>query len=185
MVENPQLTDFIEVYKQAVSATSCDNIINKSSNYDWHLHRWEAYDKVVSREHDDRELSVANLDGLSTINLTATVKQCVSDYATKNLISINGYSRFRLNKYSVGTFMDTHVDHINSVFDGTRKGIPVLSIVGLLNDNFSGGEFVFFKDHKIELGQGDILVFPSVFLYPHRVMPVTEGTRYSFVQWAY
>jgi hypothetical protein len=26
-------------------------------------------------------------------------------------------------------------------------------------------------------------MFPSNFLYPHSVLPVTEGTRYSIVTW--
>ena len=81
--------------------------------------------------------------------------------------------------------MKIHYDHITSLFDGERRGIPVLSVVGLLNDNYQGGEFVLFKDHKIELKVGDILVFPSNFMYPHRVDQITKGTRYSFVSWAW
>ena len=38
---------------------------------------------------------------------------------------------------------------------------------------------------KIPFKTGDILIFPSTFLYPHVVKEVTEGTRYSFVAWAY
>jgi predicted 2-oxoglutarate/Fe(II)-dependent dioxygenase YbiX len=81
--------------------------------------------------------------------------------------------------------MKTHHDHIQSLFDGERKGIPVLSIVGLLNDDFDGGEFVFFDEHKVNLKKGDILIFPSIFIFPHRVAKVTKGTRYSFVSWAW
>ena len=42
-----------------------------------------------------------------------------------------------------------------------------------------------FNNKKINLNQGDILIFPSVFLYPHKVEPVTKGARYSFVSWAW
>ena len=35
------------------------------------------------------------------------------------------------------------------------------------------------------LKKGDILLFPSTFLYPHRVEQVKKGTRYSFVTWAF
>ena len=48
---------------------------------------------------------------------------------------IREFIEFRFNKYIKGTQMRTHYDHIQSMFDGTMKGIPILSIVGLLNDN--------------------------------------------------
>jgi predicted 2-oxoglutarate/Fe(II)-dependent dioxygenase YbiX len=71
------------------------------------------------------------------------------------------------------------------MFDGEMKGIPTLSFVGQLNDDFVGGEFVMWKDQVIEMHKGTVIVFPSVFLYPHRVDAVKSGTRYSFVSWAY
>jgi predicted 2-oxoglutarate/Fe(II)-dependent dioxygenase YbiX len=81
--------------------------------------------------------------------------------------------------------MEKHVDHIDSIFDGTVKGIPILSIIGLLNDDFEGGEIEMFEDTKIKLKAGEVLIFPSNFLYPHKVCPVTKGTRHSFVSWVY
>ena len=42
-------------------------------------------------------------------------------------------------------------------------------------------EFVLI-DEKINLSKGDIIVFPSNFMYPHKVEPVT-GTRYSYISW--
>jgi predicted 2-oxoglutarate/Fe(II)-dependent dioxygenase YbiX len=81
--------------------------------------------------------------------------------------------------------MRSHYDHIHSIFDGDRKGIPVLSILGVLNDDYKGGNFLFNDEHEVKLRQGDILIFPSIFLYPHKVKEVTEGTRYSFITWAF
>ena len=43
-----------------------------------------------------------------------------------------------------------------------------------------------FKEEKeIKLKKGDIVVFPSVFMYPHRVDRITEGVRDSFVSWVW
>jgi predicted 2-oxoglutarate/Fe(II)-dependent dioxygenase YbiX len=64
-----------------------------------------------------------------------------------------------------------------------------LSVSVILNDNFNGGEFAFFDKtgkkelHKIAPVQGDIIVFPSNFMYPHAVHPVKFGTRYAIVSW--
>jgi predicted 2-oxoglutarate/Fe(II)-dependent dioxygenase YbiX len=53
-----------------------------------------------------------------------------------------------------------------------------------LNDDFEGGEFAFFdRELKYKLGKGDAIMFPSNFMYPHEVMPVTKGTRYSIITW--
>jgi predicted 2-oxoglutarate/Fe(II)-dependent dioxygenase YbiX len=71
------------------------------------------------------------------------------------------------------------------MFDGQKKGIPVLTVIGLFNDNFKGGEFVLFDDEIIPMEKGDILVFPSIFLYPHTVQKVTEGVRYSGSSWVF
>ena len=81
--------------------------------------------------------------------------------------------------------MNGHIDHIHSIFDGVHKGIPIISVIGLLNDDYKGGEFMFNEEYKVELKQGDIVLFPSNFLYPHRVNNIREGTRYSFVTWGF
>ncbi len=81
--------------------------------------------------------------------------------------------------------MAEHCDHIHSLFDGQRKGIPTMTTLGLLNNDFEGGELVMFEDEIIEFKGGDLMVFPSVFLFPHRVEPVTKGVRYSCVSWAW
>ena len=82
--------------------------------------------------------------------------------------------------------MALHCDHIHDMFDGTRKGIPTLTILGLLNDDFEGGEFLMFDEEKeIKLKAGDIMIFPSVFLYPHKVAAVTKGVRDAFVSWVW
>ena len=60
----------------------------------------------------------------------------------------------------------------------------MLSIVGLLNENFKGGNF-YINNVLIKIKTGDVLVFPSCFLYPHEVKSITQGKRYSFVTWCY
>jgi predicted 2-oxoglutarate/Fe(II)-dependent dioxygenase YbiX len=99
--------------------------------------------------------------------------------------SWNGYSEIRFNRYRTDTQMKLHCDHIHSMFDGQRKGIPSLSILGSLNNDYKGGELVFWDDTVVELKAGEIMIFPSNFLYPHEVKLVTEGTRYSYVSWAW
>lgn len=99
--------------------------------------------------------------------------------------SWKGYSEVRFNRYRPGTQMELHCDHIQSMFDGKRKGIPTLSILGILNEDYEGGEFIMWQDKEIKFKTGDLAIFPSNFLYPHKVNIVTKGTRYSLVSWTW
>ena len=94
------------------------------------------------------------------------------------------FSPIRFNKYPIGTTMREHYDHIHSIFDGKMKGVPIVSIVANLNEDYEGAEF-YCRGRKIELKTGDILLFPSNFMYPHEVKETKKGVRYSFVSWAF
>jgi len=103
----------------------------------------------------------------------------------KSFIGWSGFSPIRFNRYNKDQIMSKHCDHIVSLFEGKNRGIPILSIVAVLNDNYKGGEFIMFDDYEIKFKAGDLIIFPSVFLYPHLVKPVKKGIRYSFVSWAW
>ena len=60
-----------------------------------------------------------------------------------------------------------------------------LTLLGTLNDDYEGGEFVIWGDKEVEIPPGSIAVFPSNFLYPHKVNPVISGVRYSYVSWVW
>ena len=85
-------------------------------------------------------------------------------------------------KYKEGGFYKYHVDH----FD---KEPRTFSCILLLNNDYEGGELCFrypdtTREWTVEKKAGRIIVWPSNFLYPHSVKPVTKGTRYSVVSWA-
>jgi predicted 2-oxoglutarate/Fe(II)-dependent dioxygenase YbiX len=113
------------------------------------------------------------------------LEKYVLEFDFEWLSTWTGFSGVRYNRYNTNTNMKLHCDHIHTLFDGERKGIPILSIVGSLNNDYEGGELVFWTDKVVELKAGEIMIFPSSFLYPHEVKMVTKGTRYSFVSWAW
>jgi predicted 2-oxoglutarate/Fe(II)-dependent dioxygenase YbiX len=41
------------------------------------------------------------------------------------------------------------------------------------------------RNKVIPLEQGDLLIFPSNFLYPHKVQPVKKGIRYSYISFVW
>ena len=86
-----------------------------------------------------------------------------------------------LLKYNPGGKYELHMDQYTR---NTRH----LSIIINLNNNYEGGDLIF-TDQKekeikrLKLEEGSIVFFPSNFMYPHKIEPITKGTRYSIVAW--
>ena len=99
----------------------------------------------------------------------------------------NGYTFPKFIEYNKGTSMKIHWDNIDGIFTNTgqAKGIPTLSIITTLNDNYSGGEIIMCDKYEYRLKTGETIIFPSNFLYPHSIKKITKGRRYSMISWVY
>ena len=85
-------------------------------------------------------------------------------------------------KYENTGFYKWHTDH-------DWKAPRNVSMILLLNNDYEGGNLCFKEpreDNEIVIDKkpNRLIVWPSNFLYPHTVKPVTKGTRYSVVCWA-
>jgi predicted 2-oxoglutarate/Fe(II)-dependent dioxygenase YbiX len=181
------LLDYVRIY-QCDPARAARVLTEAQGLTDWQQHGWYSPQTRQTHSEPTKELFVRYLhDHLSLMSdCRAWVTEALQAYAKDVPMPavITGVSNPRLNKYPTGTMMRRHADHIHSLFDGDTKGIPALSLVALLNDDFEGGRFIV-RDQELDLKAGDILVFPSCFLYPHEVTEVTAGERLSFVSWAW
>tara|TARA_R100001015_G_C4633546_1_gene198675 strand:- start:3824 stop:4387 length:564 start_codon:yes stop_codon:yes gene_type:complete len=87
-----------------------------------------------------------------------------------------------LLKYKPGGKYEIHVDNDTGAY-------RTLSCIINLNDDYKGGDLVFFnpmnkKEYKrVKCKTGTIIFFPSTFLFPHAIEPITKGVRYSIVSW--
>jgi len=192
-MNNLLLKDFI-FHKNMIPKELCTHLIEESEKDEWGKHKWYNVESDEHTSYEDKELDVLFPNSEIANQLYEFITSAYEEYyfmceeKTGNNIfagAINQCCPPRFNRYTAGTTMRTHYDHIYSLFDGQNKGIPVLSLVGILNDDYSGGEFTFVDDEPIVTKTGDIIVFPSCFLYPHQVKEVTQGTRFSFVSWAW
>ena len=159
-----------------------DKIFN--ANVNWTNHTW-ANSYGVTTGSDNIKVTWQHQLGIGKEIIVALEKYIKGycNYICNNLREeIPNMSEIRFNKYNSGSTMARHIDHIRSLFDGKQKGIPILSIVGLLNDDFIGGEFIL-CGNEIKLKKNSLLIWPANFMYPHEVAPIKEGTRYSFVTW--
>ena len=134
-----------------------------------------------------KELDVleATPDLEDTLNplISLSVKYYNDFIGSEKVSQVTCFSPVRFNRYQKGQTMRIHCDHIKTLFEGEVKGIPVLSIIINFNNDYQGGDLIFWDDYKVDLGEGDVVVFPSLFLFPHRIEEVTENIRYSGVAW--
>lgn len=98
-------------------------------------------------------------------------------------INVNRISQIEILKYqanSYSTGFALHIDH------GDTASNRAISISIALNNDYDGGEFVFkLPEGEVVYEQniGDVLVFPSNWMFPHKVNKIKEGTRYAMVSW--
>lgn len=104
------------------------------------------------------------------------MSEAVKDYCIMyNITELQYWEVMNFIRYHEGQHFEEHTDHGYSY-------TSTVSLVGYINDNYKGGGLYFrLQDIMFTPEEGDLVVFPSNFMYPHKAMPVTEGTKYSVV----
>ncbi len=189
------LKDYILHLDNWIPKKICNKSIKElSEDKTWEQHQYHnpKEPNKLYTENGEREPNVCHGDNLTHFNdLYNLTWKALEKYIViekiggEGFAGWEGFSKIRFNRYKKNQIMSKHFDHIHNIFSGDVKGIPILSIVGVLNNDYEGGEFIMFDDYEIKFKPGDLILFPSVFLYPHLVKPVTKGTRYSFVSWSW
>ena len=100
----------------------------------------------------------------------------VEDYSRDyNINGLKYWEAFNFIKYGPGQHFQEHHDH------GFSYNCTV-SLVAYPNDDYEGGELFFrLQGLNLKAEAGDLYIFPSNFMYPHKAMPVVSGTKYSIV----
>jgi hypothetical protein len=185
------IENYLKVYDNFFDESFCDTVVNSLQKINWIENKFYS-PKLPELISYNNEPSMSYDDILESNIIQNKLWFGIEQYITKDFKFCkewfdgwNGYSRLRFNRYHINSQMKIHCDHIHSLFDGKIKGVPILSIIGLLNDNFVGGELVMWEEKIIKLKKGSIVIFPSNFMFPHMISKIISGTRYSFVSWVY
>lgn len=182
------LKDFIWYCEEAIDPEFCDNILDEYVDTDY----WEptltgsGHDPEVRRCNciaiSDHTVINENKDVRKDIDdkLFEIVKDLVSKYQERNPqyeLEIVEDSGYELLKYEEGDFYLQHSDSF-------KTQPRTLTIIMSMNDAYEGGEVALFDRELIyKLNAGDVLIFPSNFMYPHEILPVKSGTRFSIITW--
>jgi predicted 2-oxoglutarate/Fe(II)-dependent dioxygenase YbiX len=187
-----QLKELIHVERGIIPQNLCDYIVDQIEKNEWRPHSWYNNVQGTFGSEETKELDVQNITAEHQQLLTPFMISAGASYNAKyhfecerTMQIMNKFSAIRFNRYSPGQIMRQHHDHIHSLWNTQDAGIPVLSFILNLNDDYEGADLYFWDDYIVPLGKGDIIMFPSLFLYPHGVTEATRGRRFSAVSWGW
>lgn len=183
----PGLVIYRDILKECSSVIEdFEKILSKGNNYKWSQAMVGNRQRVIDyRDCFDFKFKKSTIVGTDTDseiikkhwqNLYDNMDIALKDYCLMYPMEpLEYWESMNLIKYNVGNHFQTHAD------DGASYK-SVVSLVGYLNDNYDGGEIVF-PAHEITIKprSGDLVIFPSNYMFMHRAMPVTSGTKYSLV----
>lgn len=181
------LDQYIKVIPNVLSDSLCDDILQEYKNSEEWTPALVDYERVVDLSH--RNVSLIPLSTVEIISrnkekrgyldkqIFESANKVVKLYDESPYLSIQQDTGYDLLRYEVGCFFNAHVD--------TGRGVyRTLSCSFTLNEEYEGGAWEFFSGElKLKPPKGSAVVFPSNFLFPHAITPVTAGTRFSIVTW--
>jgi predicted 2-oxoglutarate/Fe(II)-dependent dioxygenase YbiX len=179
--------DYIVVFENVVPNILCDNILEEFNN-DEEWAQTVVGHGVINDKIRSAETIVISYPHIIEKNLEIRKKidndifnsagLAIRKYNEKfSLAKIEEDSGYELLRYKEGQFYTQHTDSF--------KARPrAVSCSFALNDDYEGGEWGFFdREIVIKAPKGSAILFPSNFMYPHEIMPVTKGIRYSLITW--
>ncbi|HJP10635.1 MAG TPA: 2OG-Fe(II) oxygenase [Arenicellales bacterium] len=205
-MNSPQLllSDYVKVYKNCFTKSFCETVIeefdsdcSQKAPVDWrgNLEVLSQYrDAALYSINAKEQEPVSDLRRSITKTLTDTLTIQLENYLQETHLYVdnvickkffNGSNDgFRFLRYDVGGHCAEHTDQCVSA-ETTR----VITCSINLNDNYEGGHTLFFPlyphSNRVHIPPqtGQLILFPSNFLYPHIVTKVTSGARYQIITW--
>ena len=176
------LNDYIKVYRGMVPRKVCEEIVDVITS-DEYSRRWKRAE-IVSDERciDDHrlcdDLKLTTNDPIdSTVNkyVRKALFEFCREFTYLTLAKDEGYYCLR---YYPGGKYDYHTDQYSEF---NRE----ITLIIQLNGDYEGGALRHCDDKYItNLNVGDICIFPSNYMFPHKIEKITSGVRYAIVTWA-
>lgn len=177
--------DYIQVFDDIVSDELCYDILKEYEHSNWR----PTYVGVGTIERNIRNVDAIGIslpeiigNSIERKRLDDELFKCAANAIRKYNemfpeAMIEQDSGYELLRYETGQFYKQHTDSF-------KKQPRAVSCSFSLNDDYEGGEFAFWNNEKrLKVKKGSVIMFPSNFMYPHEILPVTAGTRYSIITW--
>lgn len=181
----------INIYRNAIKIP--DSIVNELENIlsgNDALYRWSPslvnnyiqeniartcfdfkYDNSLYEENNEKSIQMKKIYDI----IKESIVFCMRDYEENWNFKMEYYEVFNFVKYGKNEFFKAHVDH-------GPYNCYTTSIVAYLNDDYEGGEIEWTRfGIKLKPIAGDIVIFPSNFIYEHESHKILDGIKYSVV----
>jgi len=185
-----EIKNFIKIYDEVLPWNILSNLIRFANNNE--------FEKTLVGGNQEVDFNIRRTYFLSLSNLNKSLTNVhwfnllyfyfqknlnkfpqdlkIIDYAYRNIFDIS------ILKYENTGFYTWHTDHFAEV-------PRTMSCILLLNNDYEGGNLCFRNpdgsgEWEVEVKPNRMIIWPSNFLYPHTVKPITKGVRYSVVAWA-
>ena len=181
------LDEYIRVYDNILTEEQCDKILSEyGDSSDWYeamVGQAEVKNNVrncecihisvkdiINKNYDRRK----EIDSIVFERAGFAAQQYIEEFPMCTISTDSGYDLLR---YHAGGFYTIHTDNYKD-----RPRTVAMSL--MLSDDYEGGEFAFFdRETILKPSKGSVVIFPANFMYPHEIMPVLSGTRYSIITW--
>ena len=125
----------------------------------------------------DRSISEDSDLGEFSKKFYESTTKSILEYLKSYSVNFSRFETAQLLRYGAGQKFDMHIDSHPTMQ-------RTVSLVYYANDGYLGGEIEFPRfDLKIKPKAGQLILFPSNYIYNHTVLPVISGTRFCVVQW--
>ena len=181
-----KIEDYVKVYTNVLDKSECDNLVEKLKVE----HKVELASPFTDliRKGGVININPRKLELKSTVD---SVVEKVSEHINTNYCQeirpffyaygnkLDHYD-FQVLRYDKNDFFRVHHDHYAESMNFSR----LLTACIYLNDDYQGGNLDFPSIEKsFRFNTGDIIVFPSNWMFYHGVSPITSGVRFSIVMW--
>jgi prolyl 4-hydroxylase len=174
-----ELNDLIQVYPNVLDENVCEFLIDF----------FESNSDKQERVQNDKKPNFTQLNLTEHCKISTEVDNVhnfliskVFEYKRKYYEFVDdrcfpekhNFEQFRIKKYNPDgdDLFDTHVDVLD--YDTARR---FLSFIFYLNDVEQGGETVF-ANLRVKPEKGSLLMFPPMWMFPHRGDPPISNTKY-------
>jgi hypothetical protein len=186
---NLTMEDYVKVYRKLLKPPFCENLVKEIKEYP-SIMEFDGELSDLLRKGSFLNTFLSNSDfakkmeGIIESCIDVVVKKYTKD--VRPLYYAYGdefkHYTYHILKYTPEDYFRIHHDHYAETLNYSR----LLSIIIYLNEDYTGGELEFpsagiNKEYKFKTG--DIIVFPSHWMFYHGVKPITSGERYAIVAW--
>jgi len=174
-----ELNDFIHVYENALESDICDFLISLfeqvSDKHERHDNEGKPnFTQFNLTEYRELAPEVNQVHNCIIKKMFEYRDQYYEFTDRRVFPEENAFEQFRIKNYVPGgdDRFDTHVDVTNH--ESARR---FLSFMWYLNDVESGGETIF-KDLSVQPKKGTLLIFPPLWMFPHKGNSTLSGPKY-------